>query len=468
MTAGAVPQSGHIINLSRMDGISAIRRDDKGSFYITVQAGTTLSELREQIKDKNFDISKWSEESRETFKEFCKAPEQFFSPDPTETSATLGGMVACNASGARSYLYGSTRKHITAIKIALCSGHTLTIRRGEIFAAGRKLDLVTDQGHSFTVNLPAYEMPKTKNTSGYYVENDMDAIDLFIGSEGTLGIITDIEVRLLPLPRIIWGICCLFENGNYAVDFITVLREQLTNIAAIEFFDVGSLAILRAQKKENPAFARLRTVEERINAVVYIELHCDHENLAVENLAKMAQLMKESGGTEKDSWVARNNADRDSLLFFRHAVPESVNMLIDQRKRKDPAIIKLGTDMSVPDRHLRRVMSMYHSMLNESGLQSAIWGHIGDNHLHFNILPHNEEEYKKGQALYAQWAIEITRLGGAISAEHGIGKLKTGFLEIMYGRNHIFEMAALKAVFDPKGLLCPGNIFARQQLKDKK
>ena len=142
LTAGAVPQSGHIINLSRMDSVTEMRIDDKGSFYITVQAGTILSELRKQIKDKNFDISKWNAESTKTFEEFCNAPEQFFSPDPTETSATLGGMAACNASGACSYLYGSTRKHVTALKIVLCSGHTLTIRRGEIFASGRKLDLV--------------------------------------------------------------------------------------------------------------------------------------------------------------------------------------------------------------------------------------------------------------------------------------------------------------------------------------
>jgi D-lactate dehydrogenase (cytochrome) len=103
-------------------------------------------------------------------------------------------------------------------------------------------------------------MPKTKNASGYYVENDMDAIDLFIGSQGTLGIITDIEVGLMPFPRIVWGICCLFENERDAVVFAAVLREQLTNIAAIEFFDRDSLAILRTQKKQNPAFARLRII----------------------------------------------------------------------------------------------------------------------------------------------------------------------------------------------------------------
>jgi D-lactate dehydrogenase (cytochrome) len=169
--------------------------------------------------------------------------------------------------------------------------------------------------------------------------------------------------------------------------------------------------------------------------------------------------MIESGGSEKDSWVARNNTNRDSLLFFRHAVPESVNMLIDRRKKEDPSITKLGADMSVPGHRLHHVMSMYRSMLDESGLQSAIWGHIGDNHLHVNILPHNEEEYKKGQALVALWAAEITKLGGSVSAEHGIGKLKTVFLTMMYGQDHVNEMAALKAVFDPKGLLCAGNMF---------
>ncbi|ABR46989.1 D-lactate dehydrogenase (cytochrome) [Alkaliphilus metalliredigens QYMF] len=463
LAAGAVPKGGHIMNLSRMDSMTAMRSDEEGHFHITLQAGMILSQLRKQIEGRKFDVEKWSVESRKTLVKFREAPEQFFSPDPTEGSATIGGMVACNASGARSYLYGSIRKHITALKIVLYNGHTLSIQRGNVFANGRTLNLVTDQGYGFTVLLPSYEMPKTKNASGYYIEKDMDAIDLFIGSDGTLGVITDIEIKLLPLPQIMWGVSCFFEKEKDAIEFVIALRERLDDVASMEFFDGDSLELLRKQKNENPAFSKLPVVEKRMNTAIYIELHCENEKLAIENLTNVGLLMRESGGCEKDTWVARNDADRDSLLFFRHAVPESVNMLIDERKKEDPIITKLGTDMSVPNHHLRHIVGMYRSMLNEHGLQSAIWGHIGDNHLHVNILPHNEGDYIKGKALYAEWATEVSKLGGAVSAEHGVGKLKANFLTVMYGQNHIDEMAELKETFDPKGILGTGNMFTPQK-----
>lgn len=463
LAAAAVPKVGHVMNLSRMNAVTGMRRDKLGQFFLTMQPGTILSQLRKMIEGKKFNIFNWSGESKKAYAEFCEAPEQFFSPDPTESSATIGGMVACNASGARSYLYGSIRSHISALRIALCSGQTLAIRRGELFAQGRELKLTTEQGHSFIVSLPSYQMPKTKNASGYYIEDNMDAIDLFIGSDGTLGVITEIEAQLLPLPQVIWGVSCFFEREADSVEFVIALREQLGHVASMEFFDGDALAVLRNQKEQNTAFSQLPVVDTRMHTAIYIELHCENEQEAVSHLREIGSLMNKAGASEKDTWVARNAADRDRLLFFRHAVPESVNMLIDQRKKTDPIITKLGTDMAVPDQYLRHIMAMYHHMLAERNLQSAIWGHIGDNHLHVNILPRNAQDYNKGKELYAEWALEATRLGGAVSAEHGVGKLKANFLAVMYGEEHIAEMAALKAIFDPKGLLGTGNLFIPQK-----
>ena len=150
--------------------------------------------------------------------------------------------------------------------------------------------------------------------------------------------------------------------------------------------------------------------------------------------------------------------------FFRHAIPESVNMLIDQRKKTYPLITKLGTDMSVPDDELKTVMDMYTSMLKENNLQSAIWGHIGDNHLHVNILPNNEDEYLLGKKLYEQWAREVTKLGGAVSAEHGIGKIKAEMLRIMYGDHNISQMKKLKLQLDKQGLLGIDNLFNMREV----
>lgn len=134
-----------------------------------------------------------------------------------------------------------------------------------------------------------------------------------------------------------------------------------------------------------------------------------------------------AGGRDDATWVARTEVDRECQRFFRHAVPESVNMLIDERRRTDPTITKLGSDMSVPNARLADVVAFYRRTLAESGLESAAWGHIGNNHLHVNILPRDAQDYRRGGELFARWAAEVTAMGGAVSAEHGVGKIKAGF-----------------------------------------
>ena len=120
--------------------------------------------------------------------------------------------------------------------------------------------------------------------------------------------------------------------------------------------------------------------------------------------------------------------------------------------------------MSVPDDRLRDVIAMYRRTLAEGGFESATWGHIGSNHVHVNILPRSAEEYARGTELFAQWAAEVSAMGGAVSAEHGVGKLKAHFLEEMYGANHIAESARMKAQIDPKGQFGRGNLFSEEVL----
>ena len=158
--------------------------------------------------------------------------------------------------------------------------------------------------------------------------------------------------------------------------------------------------------------------------------------------------------------MARTDIDRECQRFFRHAVPESVNMLIDERRRTPPSITQLGSDMSVPDDRLADVIAHYRQTIAAAGLESAAWGHIGNNHLHVNILPRNDAEYAVGKKLFAEWAQTVTDMGGAVSAEHGVGKIKRDFLTIMYGENQIEQMVTLKAQLDPKAQLGRGNLFA--------
>lgn len=463
LAAGAVPRGGHVLNLGRMNEVTGCRTDEAGHFFFTVQPGVILSQLKKCINSKKFDISGWSERSRQAFAAFSQAGEQFFPTDPTESSATIGGMVACNASGARSFFYGPTRKHITALRVVLSGGKSIALRRGEVFADLRTLTLVTEQGDTVKISLPTFKMPKVKNTSGYHIEDNMDAIDLFIGSDGTLGVITEIEVALTALPAVIWGTTCFFTCETNSMDFVSSIRQSIPDITAIEFFDGDALRLLQRQKMESTAFAQLPGLEDWMEGAVYVELHCNDEKTAIQRLFEIGRQLEQAGGREQNTWVARNQSDLDRLLFFRHAIPESVNMLIDRRRKENPAITKLASDMSVPDDQLACVMQMYRSTLRDEGLESAIWGHIGNNHLHVNILPRDKGDYLRGKELFARWAVEVTHMGGAVSAEHGIGKLKTDYLALMYGESHITEMTALKKTVDPAEILGAGNLFALQK-----
>ncbi|MCF7818365.1 MAG: FAD-binding oxidoreductase [Kiritimatiellales bacterium] len=423
ITGGSVPDGGLILNLSRMNAIGEIQGD-----RLAVQPGATLSAIR-------------------TVVDGVVDPVLFFPSDLTETTASIGGMVACNASGARSFRYGPVRNWIQALDVVLVSGETIRLERGVHKADGLNFKLGTIEGQ-----LPVLGTPGgVKSAAGYFVKPDMDLVDLFIGAEGTLGIVTEITLRLLPRPAEMSGLTAFFASESDALQFVRFLRGagSPTPPTAIEFFDFQSLELLRRMKSENPAFAELPELKPTFHTAIYFEYDGEVPDAVV---AKAGEAI--------DCWFAVGEREIEILKHFRHAIPESVNMLIGERKRTIPELTKLRTDMSVPDDQLENVMRMYHDGLTTAGLEHVIFGHIGNNHVHVNILPRSLAEYEQGKALYLDWAKQVVAMGGSVSAEHGIGKIKTDFLKLMYGDVGIQEMQALKNLFDPHGLLNRGNLFA--------
>lgn len=469
VTAGAVPAEGHILNLGRMDRVTGLSYDAaSGSYLVMLQPGVILSKLREMLAGKSFDTSGWSGEALKTLEDFKKAGEWFFPTDPTEASATLGGIAACNSSGACSFYYGPARKYIEGLDVALADGTVLKLSRGRDKAEGESFSVASAEGKVFSGSLPGYEMPDVKNASGYFAHEGMDLLDLFIGSEGTLGVITGILLRLVPKPANVWGIMALLTEEAQALAFVKKLRQQAFEarsafggpaLAALEFFNRDTLKLLRQFKLENSSFSAIPEIPGEISSAVYAEIHADSEDEACGLVMDVTALLEESGGREDATWFAASETEMERLHTFRHAVPEAVNLIIADRKKKNPELTKLGTDMAVPDDRLEEVMDMYNRGLEESGLESVIFGHIGNNHLHVNILPRSAEEYAKGWELYHSWAKRIIGMGGTISAEHGVGKLKTALLERMYGTEGIKQMRAVKKVFDPQAVLNPGNLF---------
>jgi D-lactate dehydrogenase (cytochrome) len=459
IAAGAVPDGGLVLSLARMDRILGVAFDAAGSARVRVQPGVTLNALRAFLDGATIDTSSWSAASREAL--LCLRAERWmFTPDPTESSASIGGMAACNASGACSFAYGATRGHICALTVALADGDLLDLERGAQRATGRRFRVTTRGGGILAGLVPTYDLPAVKNAAGYHAAPDMDLIDLFIGSEGTLGAIVEIELTLRPRPPVTWGMVCFFADEARALDLVEWAREPgksgggaKKRPAAIEYFDQGVLDLLRQARAQGTHLPQLKPGWTQ---AVYVEYAVADEETAAACSAELAQWLAARGGSAEDSWAAIDESGLRRLKEFRHAAPEQVNLRIGERQRQHPGLTKLGTDLSVPDDFLRRVMAMYRRDLAEAGLEYVVFGHIGDNHVHVNILPRNMQEYAQGKALYESWAQQVVTWGGSVSAEHGIGKLKTNLLRVMYGTAGIAEMRA----FDPAGRLNAGNLFA--------
>ncbi len=416
ITGGCVPEGGLILNLSKMKIIGPVDGDK-----IKVQPGATLADIRAVIEDTGL----------------------FFPSDLTETSATIGGMIANNASGARSFRYGSVRSWIYALTVVLSDGEVVQLERGVHRADGLNFTLGSISG-----TLPELKVPANiKSSAGYYVRPNMDLVDLFIGAEGTLGVVTEATLLLLPAMGKICGLTAFFADEASALEFVQFLRD-CSKPLAIEWFDARALDLLRRMKAENAAFADLPVLKPAYHTALYFEYEGEVPFAVAEKVEKAV-----------DCWLGEHASEIETLKRFRHAIPESVNMLIGERKQVVPELTKLGTDMAVSDDQLENVMRMYHEGLAEAGLEYVVFGHIGDNHVHVNILPRSMEEYDRGKALYLRWADQVVAMGGSVSAEHGIGKLKTDFLQLMFGAVGIQKMRMLKTRLDPSGILNPGNLF---------
>ena len=465
LAGGASPERGLILNLQRMNRILGMRKDADGTYYVRVQPGLRLAQLRRALAVKAFDVSGWDGESIGTLKEISPG-QLFFPPDPTEPTASLGGMASCNACGARSVQYGCTRAHIQALRAVLADGRIANLERGKQKAAGRKIRLPLTDGSVLETELPPFETPDIKD-AGFFIRQDMDLLDLFIGSQGTMGIISELELKLMPAPKHLWGVTAFFPDDECALAYVRAVKGRPDPgvprfprpAASIEFFDKNALDMVQRQKTVTPAFRQLQELPENYCSAVYVELNDDDPGDMAEVLTVLAEVLKATGGDPERTWVARDALELEQLLFFRHSVPETIDLIVEENRKREPCITILSTDMAVDDEHFDELFHIYQKDLQASGLPWIIFGHIGENHVHPNILARDKREYEQGHQIFEKWARDVHRMGGSISAEHGAGKIKRRLALIMYGEERMRELYALKRAFDPQGILGPGNIF---------
>jgi FAD/FMN-containing dehydrogenase len=397
VTGGRVPFGGWIVSLEKFNRLEVQRG------FAICGAGVLLRDLHAA----------------------AQASGQFYPPDPTETGAAIGGNIATNASGSRSFQYGATRRWVMALRVALADG---TVRE---FARGEAIDF--DPG--------AVPMPDVaKNTAGYLLRPGMDWVDLFCGSEGTLGVITEARLGLLPVPKALLAGVVFFAGDEAALDAVESWPRSLR---MLEYMDAHSLELLRARYPEMPSQAK---------AALLIEQELESEDAP--EMDEWIERIESSGALAEDSWFAATAADRERFRRFRHALPELVNDTV----RRSGAL-KMNTDYAVPRARNREMLETYRRVLEaEFPGRYVIFGHIGDAHVHVNLFS-DPADPQHALDVLTGLAREAVRLGGTVSAEHGLGKRKAHLLELQYTPEQVEAMRAVKRRLDPAGILGRGTLW---------
>lgn len=394
-TGASITDKGILLSLRSIDRISA---PDEKARTITVEPGALVGEI----------------------KRAAAAAGLLFAPDPTsEEESTIGGAIACNASGARTFKYGATRRHVRALKVVMASGELMEFRRSDL----------------------------EKNTVGYAFAHD--PIDWFIGSEGTLGIIVEAELSLLPLPEHVVGLAILFRTEQEALNFVIATRESLALSArCIEYFDERAVEIARSSAPGGiiPADAA---------AMVYVEEEISDDLDSA--LGRWMELI-ETIAVDFEPLVFDGEGRLREARRIRHSIPATMN----ERggRYRDSGGRKVSTDWAVPYRKLPEAIRDARSVIKQLGIDEPVmYGHAGNGHPHQNFIARDAKELATIEGAVEQTLKRVLALGGTVAAEHGIGKIKRKWLPLQMNALQISMMTAVKSNLDPFGILAPGNIL---------
>ena len=402
-TAAAVPEGGWLLSMEHLNRILEV-----GADTATAEGGVRLGEFQQAIEESG----------------------RFYPPDPTSRhDCTLGASIACNASGARSFRYGPTRDWVESIQAVLPDGAVVEVGREDPVPEG----------------WPSLEWrpPAVKSAAGYQPGS---WLDLFIGQEGTLGVITQATVRLTDLNEA-FGLLAYFPSRNAAIQFMQHARASarqdrsgILSPRCLEYLDRHCLAM---------AAERVGGVPEGASAALFCEQEVTPAGEDA-HLEGWVEALSTYGAIVDDTLLATDARSQQELHALRHAIPAGINEQVVRNRMP-----KVGTDLAVPDEALESMMDAYEA----APLPYVLFGHLGDNHLHLNLLPRNAEELTQARSYYDDLARRALAAGGTVSAEHGIGKLKRHQLAWMVGPEVLSSFRELKAHVDPANILGRGNLL---------
>ena len=414
VVGSAVPSRGHIMNLSRMDKVKSFFIAGEGEAFLKVEPGITLNELRKAI-------------------DRLDTPQAFFwPPDPSEPTATVGGIASTDAEGICVHLYGRTVSYISGIRVMNAEGSIRDLKKGQ--------DAIAINGES------------------------KDLLDVYLGAEGMYGVITELTLRLIPKPREIWGIGFFFETREDGMSFSDQLKATsfevlAANIAAIEYLDHTIIKALEMHKNNMTKIKHMPDIAPHIAAMVYVEIHGEQEEAVEEIAAALMTLGSSCNGDSDLTWAFSGEPEIDKMRSLLHAAAETTILHIEKVRSEDPRITKLGIDISLLGEGLKTVVSRVEKSVQKENLKAVYWGHMGSNRLHIDILPGSYGEFVKGKALFERWAERFpVSLGNAVTS-YGIGKLKKSILLKTVSKAYIEALQQLKKQLDKYNRWNPGNMI---------
>ena len=410
-TGASVPARGIVLSLERMARVLEI---DPTRRVAVAEPGIITSEFKARVREAGL----------------------FYPVDPTsEAECTLGGTVACNASGSRTYRYGPTRGYVRALRVVVADGSVRKVRR-----------ISTD-----------------KNSTGF--AGLQSPVDIWIGSEGTLGVVTQVELDLLPPPPGFFGALAFFRDWRAAVGFVQAAdaarRVSMASGKAglrprcLELFDHGSLDLVR------PEAGGLRIPAAAGAAVFFEEEVSPDESLSA--MERWWAAIDQAEGLADDTVVAQSEAEQAELKRLRHALPAGMN---ERGARAVPnGGRKVSTDFAVPLERLPQMMEEAYTIVQEifGGFHVA-YGHVGNGHPHFNLLAEDPDALIRAREAVRRMTKRAIDLGGTMAAEHGIGKVKSALYRSLYPVWLVEAGLAIKNALDPQGILSPGNIFGEDEV----
>jgi|LSQX01.3.fsa_nt_gb D-lactate dehydrogenase (cytochrome) len=417
LAGGAVPAGGCLLNLSKMCRVGKFFRD-VGAYFLEVEPGLSLRQLRQEIK------------------QLKSEAELFWPPDPTETSASVGGIVSCSARGLCAPRYGSTNRHVAGARIVLAGGGIMELRRGERFVSlgGAKMDL----------------------------------LDLFIGGEGIFGVLSRVTLQLQPRPPHSWGFIFFLEQKETLYAFVEKLkgsRHRLMELglAAAEYMDHTTLQLMAQYGGAANSLKAAPPPEPGVLAAIYLEAHCREEEAGLEIADKLLEMAAEANCDPDKAWAASGEGGVEQMREFRHAAAAAVNFRLARARLSEPRLTGLDLYLAADDEDFAGLLEKYVAGAAGAGLNVAIYGHLLGNRLRVNLLPESYAQYEEGRRLLAQWALELAGRRAQADRQHGIGKLKRELFLQTAPRQYIEDLKKFKDYYDPAGMWNRGTLLPPAQ-----